>query len=246
MPDTTSHITTSGGLLTQHFIEQIREAETSQTHTGPSAFRVPWAETPKTTNDLEDTIAVAWELLLERWDTIRMDFPTMEVSDVRRRWLIPLVELLDFGPQYQRGDVVLGEHDEMRFPISHRGWTGDGAPALHLLAPSQDLDQRQGTGRGPKAKSPHDMLQVFLNVSEPDLWAVVSNGRFLRLLRDYHHTFSKGYVQFDLESIFETRNYADFRALYRMLHASRFARRAQARTRSCRWRTTTRRPAPRA
>jgi hypothetical protein len=66
------------------------------------------------------------------------------------------------------------------------------------------------------------MMQVFLNVTEDDLWALLSNGRRLRLLRDYYHTFSKGYVEFDLESIFETRNYADFRALYRLAHASRF------------------------
>jgi hypothetical protein len=66
------------------------------------------------------------------------------------------------------------------------------------------------------------MLQAFLNASRDDLWAVLSNGILLRLLRDYHHTFTKGYIQFDLEAIFETRNYGDFRALYRMCHASRF------------------------
>lgn len=50
------------------------------------------------------------------------------------------------------------------------------------------------------------MLQAFLNASSPDRWALLSNGILLRLLRDYYHTFSKGYIQFDLESIFETRN----------------------------------------
>jgi len=66
------------------------------------------------------------------------------------------------------------------------------------------------------------MLQAFLNASSADRWALLSNGILLRLLRDYYHTFSKGYIQFDLESIFETRNYGDFRALYRLCHASRF------------------------
>jgi len=49
-----------------------------------------------------------------------------------------------------------------------------------------------------------------------------TNGVFLRLVRHYHHTFTKGYVQFDLEAILEACNYADFRPLYRMGHASRF------------------------
>jgi hypothetical protein len=227
VPESSLHITTSGGLLTQSFIDAIREEATDRPHTGPASFDVPWEEAPSTERKLEDDIAGAWELLKERWDAIVEDaggveqLHTLDVSTIRERWLLPLFRLLDFEPQYQRADLQPTEDENLRFPVSHRGWTPDGA-ALHLLEPGQDLDERQDIGRGPKAKSPHDMLQVFLNVSEPDLWAVLSNGRTLRLLRDYHHTFSKGYVQFDLESIFESRNYADFRALYRLCHASRF------------------------
>jgi hypothetical protein len=198
---------------------------------------VPWESAPATDKKLEDDVAGAWELLKERWDSIHQEVETLDeldVSTTRQRWLLPLLQLLDFDPQYQRKDLTPTGDEDLRFDVSHRGWNGaagngstdggatDDGPALHLLAPGQDLDQRQDSGRGPKAKSPHDMLQVFLNVSEPDLWAMLSNGRVLRLLRDYHHTFSKGYVQFDLESIFEGRNYADFRALYRLCHASRF------------------------
>jgi hypothetical protein len=228
VPDA-SYIRTSGGLLTQAFIDALREPSTSRPHTGPSSFGLPWANAPTTDRKLEDDIAGAWDLLKERWDALTQTVESLDeldVSTTRERWLLPLAQLLDFDPQYQRADLRPSRDDSFRFPVSHRGWTaseelGDG-PALHLLAPSQDLDQRQGTGRGPKAKSPHDMLQVFLNVSEPDLWAILSNGKTLRLLRDYHHTFSKGFVEFDLESIFEGRNYADFRALYRLCHASRF------------------------
>ena len=224
MPESSSHITTSGGLLTQSFIDGIREESTDRPHTSPSSFDVPWEKAPSTQRKLEDDIAGAWELLKERWDSLQQEYESLgglDVSTTRERWLLPLFRLLDFEPEYQRADLQPTGDEDLRFPVSHRGWTPGGV-ALRLVEPGQNLDQRQGTGRGPKAKSPHDMLQVFLNVSEPDLWAVLSNGRFLRLLRDYHHTFSKGYVQFDLESIFEARNYADFRALYRLCHASRF------------------------
>ncbi len=225
MPESNSHITTSGGLLTEAFIESMRTRDTDRPHTGPGSFEVPWAETPNTNRELEDEIAAAWDLLQERWDSIRQDTDYLEdldTSETRQRWLLPLLQLLDFEPQFQRADLTPTNDDDLRFPISHRGWEGEHAPAAYLLAPEQDLDERQSTSRGPKAKSPHDMMQVFLNVSEEDLWAILSNGRTLRLLRDYYHTFSKGYVEFDLESIFETRNYADFRALYRLAHASRF------------------------
>ncbi len=227
---TPTHITTSGGLISAAFIENVREHGSRQRGVEPASFTLPWAESPKSPAALEETIATAWELLLERWDAVRNDLTMMDVSQVRSRWLLPLFQLLDFDPVYLRGDTILDDAGKLRYPLSHRGWDVNppqsplqgGSPVIHTVIPSQDLDGRMAAGRGIKAKSPHDMLQAFLNASPADLWAVLTNGVLLRLLRDYHHTFTKGFVQFDLESIFETRNYGDFRALYRMCHASRF------------------------
>jgi hypothetical protein len=91
-----------------------------------------------------------------------------------------------------------------------------------------DPDQRLGDGdhRGAvgRRKSPHDELQTYLNANTDVQWSVVSDGLTLRVLRDYYHTYARGYVEFDLESIFTNRSYADFRALYRLVHASRFIR----------------------
>lgn len=221
MTNTTTHITTSGGLISAAFIEQIREADAQMRGLAPDTFAWPGRPPVRSRADVEARIAAAWERTLERWDAIHAEVHAMDVSTVRQRWLLPLFELLDFEPSYLRGDVVLDEAGKLRYPLSHRGWPDDG-PVLHSVAPPQELDARAGSGRGIKAKSPHDMLQAFLNASGGDGWAVLSNGIFLRLLREYHHTFTKGYVQFDLEAICETRNYGDFRALYRMAHASRF------------------------
>jgi len=222
MSRSTTHITTSGGLISAAFIENIREPGSRQRGVAPASFALPWSPAPKRPAALEETVATAWELLLERWDAVRADLPTMDVSQVRSRWLLPLFQLLDFEPIYLRGDTVLDEAGRLRFSLSHRGWEGEDAPIIHTVIPSQNLDARMAAGRRVKAKSPHDVLQAFLNASPADLWAVLTNGVLLRLLRDYHHTFTKGYIQFDLESIFETRNYGDFRALYRLCHASRF------------------------
>ena len=244
MSQTTTHVTTSGGLISAAFIETVRGSGSRQRGVETKSFSLPWAAAPRNAAAMEETIATAWELLLERWDAVRIGVPAMDVSQVRGRWLLPLFCLLDFDPVYLRRDTVLDEAGKLRFPLSHRGWPalpvpnaaegskveGDGAlhpelaegPVIHTVIPSQDLDDRPRRGRRVKAKSPHDVLQAFLNASPDDRWAILSNGVLLRLLRDYHHTFTKGYVQFDLESIFETRNYGDFRALYRLCHASRF------------------------
>jgi hypothetical protein len=222
MPDTTTHITTSGGLISAAFIDNIRELDTRQPGTEPQSFAMPGRPPTPSPGALEDDIGAAYELILERWDAIHDEIRMFDVSQVRNRWLLPLFQVLDFDPVYVRGDVVLDEAGKLRYPLSHRGWDDSGAPCLHTVIPSQKLDQRQGSGRGIKSKSPHDMLQAFLSNSPDDVWALLSNGILLRVLRKYHHTFVKGYVQFDLEAIFETRNYGDFRALYRMCHASRF------------------------
>ena len=43
----------------------------------------------------------------------------------------------------------------------------------------------------------------------------------MRLLRDFYHSITKGFLEFDLESIFETANSEQFRVLFRILHRSR-------------------------
>ena len=114
---TPTHITTSGGLISAAFIENVREPGSRQRGVESASFALgsatlttrPWAEAPKSPAALEETIATAWELLLERWDAIRNDLPMMDVSQVRSRWPLPLFQLLDFDPVYLRGDTVLDE-----------------------------------------------------------------------------------------------------------------------------------------
>jgi len=50
----------------------------------------------------------------------------------------------------------------------------------------------------------------------------VTNGNRLRILRDFFHEITKGYIEFDLREIFSSQDYDDFRALYRLAHRSRY------------------------
>ncbi len=136
----------------------------------------------------------------------------MEQSRLRERVLIPFLKLLDFDPTYQRAHLSAGDST---WAISHLGWDAPDAPPVLLLADA-DLDQRGG-----RRRSPHEELQGYLN-NVPVRWGIVTNGRVLRLLRDYHHTRTRGYVEFDLRAIFESGSRPDFLALWRLLHASRF------------------------
>jgi hypothetical protein len=78
-------------------------------------------------------------------------------------------------------------------------------------------------GSGSRKKSAHQLAQEFLNASSDSLWAIVTNGRTLRLLRDADTLTRPNFLEFDLETILrdDQHRYADFSALWRILHASR-------------------------
>lgn len=177
-------------------------------------------ENPLTPHELEKKITDAWENLLEKWFAVSVSIRNYDVSTTRKKWIIPLLEALDYNPQYLKKDTVVSEEKGVKAHLSHRGGTWDHAPIIHTVAPGQDLDEKSAKGRG--VKSPHDSLQLYLNESKKDLWGVVTNGIVLRILRDYYHTYTKGYVEFDLEALFEMRSFSDFLALYRLVHPSRF------------------------
>jgi methylase of polypeptide subunit release factors len=63
-------------------------------------------------------------------------------------------------------------------------------------------------------------LQEYLNLTE-HLYAIVTNGRLLRLLRDSTRLVRLSYVEFDLDRMFGEDLFADFAVFYRLLHVSR-------------------------
>ena len=61
MADTTTHITTSGGLISAAFIDNIRELETQQPGTEPESFAMPGTPPTPSRGALEDDIAAIHE-----------------------------------------------------------------------------------------------------------------------------------------------------------------------------------------
>lgn len=56
------------------------------------------------------------------------------------------------------------------------------------------------------------LAQEALNASDHSLWALVSNGLTLRILRDNPSLTRPAYVEVDLEALFSEEMYADFTA----------------------------------
>src|SRR5262249_49037640 len=66
------------------------------------------------------------------------------------------------------------------------------------------------------------LVQELLNRSDDYLWAMVSNGRRLRLLRDNTSLTRAAYVEFDLEAMFDGQVFTDFAIFWMACHQSRF------------------------
>lgn len=91
-------------------------------------------------------------------------------------------------------------------------------------------------GGGTRRKSPVQLTQEFLNAAPNSLWGLCTNGRTLRLLRDADTLTRPAYLEFDLATILREGEdrYADFAALWRLLHGSR-AGGAKALPADCAW-----------
>lgn len=164
-----------------------------------------------------------WAYLRTAWAGYRSALEALPASDratslTRDRWLHIVLDQLGYGrvPQTPAGGLVV---DGKSFAVSHH-W---GEVPIHLLGARIDLDRRSTGVAGAAGQAPQSMVQELLNRSDDHLWAILSNGSTLRLLRDSTSLVGSAYVEFDLEAIFEGELFSDFVVLYTLVHSSRLA-----------------------
>jgi len=204
----------SGGLVSPALLGELRRERGADPLAAPASFVLPDHD-PPTAKDLQADIELALETLSNRWDNVKDGLSEMDTARRRERWQLFLLRELGFEPHFQRGGLAVGaEH----FAITHLGWDDDEATAILLTV--EDLDVKPGGRR----RAPHDELQAYLNASETHRWGIAMSPTRLRIVRDFHHRRTRGYVEWELDAIFEARSYPDFLSLYRLAHASRFIR----------------------
>ncbi|MCG8414515.1 MAG: N-6 DNA methylase, partial [Pseudomonadales bacterium] len=74
---------------------------------------------------------------------------------------------------------------------------------------------------GSRKKSAFQLAQELLNASDDHLWALVTNGRQLRLMRDSASLTRPSFLEVDIEDLLEGQRFSEFANVWRMLHASR-------------------------
>ena len=204
-------INIQGNIISSEILDKIRSEEKFK-HQTPEAFGL------SRTASLRDEIGHAWSIMRTHWQAYKKRLESLPTNDTgtsltRERLIIPLLAELGYETSRQNAQQINGKS----YAISHGAANRDMFP-IHIMGFKDDLDKRRESG-GPRL-SPHALVQEYLNNTEY-LFALVTNGRKLRLLRDATRLVRMSYLEFNLEQMFEEELYADFSILYRVLHASR-------------------------
>ena len=204
-------IRTEGALLPPDILLRIASQKVEGIRPGdyhlPEGFKV------------NEAITQSWDLLKKHWKSFQNAKEQLAEGDTgtsltNERWLLPLFKELDYG-RLQTGEPPVIE--EKTYPI-RRFYNHT---PIHLLGWNLPLDKRTKGAAGAATASPHSMVQEFLNRSDDHLWAILSNGRQLRILRDNIALSRQAYVEFDLEAMMEGEVYSDFALLWVLCHQSR-------------------------
>ncbi|MEY9956699.1 DNA methyltransferase [Streptacidiphilus sp. MAP5-52] len=224
---------TIGALLPADMLVRISEGKDVSGST-PTDYHLIGSRT------VQDEAERHWDYLKGIWRDLRTKLPYAPDAETpadptglaHTQWLEPLFTELGFGRLTRTATGLTSDDGNKTFPISHR-WHHI---PIHLTTWNADLDKRPGPGTVP----PQSLVQECLNSADAHLWAVLSNGRQMRLLRDSTSLTGAAYVEFDLEAIFDGELFSEFVLLYRLLHVSRFEVPEGAAATTCRlekWRT---------
>jgi len=213
------NIRPSGGLFTENILLRLRD--------NPNQLKIGKIDsfleedTKEERKKLTDKKQIIFDWCIQKWDEISPNIEEWSIEDLAKKWLIPLFTLFDheiedfeINKENLEEDSILKEFRISYQSRDHRD------PFFHYVNVNEDFDSK--IDRNPQKKSHHNVCQQFINFNPEIKWLFLSNGRILRILTKYYHSYSKGYLEFDLENIFANRDEREFNTLYSIIHSSRF------------------------
>ena len=218
-------IRSEGGLLPPDLLRRLIDPRSKLPGARPEDYSLAARER------LNEVITQSWNRLRRHWTEFRAAAANLSAGEAgtgltNDRWSLPLLRELGFGllPATAGPEIGGRTYAIRRF---------FGPAPVHLLGCGLSLDRRAAGQRGAASANPHGLVQEFLNRSDAHLWAVVSNGLRLRILRDNQALSRQSWLEFDLEAMFSGEVYSDFVLLWLVAHATRFTPREGDRPETC-------------
>ena len=168
---------------------------------------------------VKDEVVKAWADAQDMWRIYKRKMDDVSehkagTTETRNFWMVPLLGIMGYDVElYRRAQEIHGK----TYAISHKGSNIDNFP-IHIMGFRDSLDKKR-IDSGPRM-SPHALVQEYINLNE-HLYALVSNGLTIRLLRDSSRLIKLSFLEFDLEQMFEEEHFADFALMFRLIHCSR-------------------------
>jgi len=199
-----------GSILSSDILDKIEQGELGGQLAKDFGF--------DTSIKVKDEIVKAWADAQDLWRIFQrhrgdVGESATGTSETRKFWILPILSLLGYDLELSKAENVNGK----TYAISHRAKNLDAYP-VHIMGFNDSLDKKREES-GPRM-SPHALVQEYLNLTE-HLYAIVTNGIGLRLLRDASRLIKLSFIEFDLQAMMEEEQYADFAIMYRLIHASR-------------------------
>jgi len=172
---------------------------------------------------LRDEIARFYQIALAHWE--RFDAARAGNASAPQTFVLELLrDCFGFANIEGTGVVSLSGRS---FPIRH---AAHGGKTPIVIAPTAPADSRRTGvdepltqfGDETRRRSATQLLQEYLNADERALWGLASDGCTLRLMRDNASLTRPAWIEANLEKIFTEGLFADFSALWLLIHASRF------------------------
>ncbi|NOV29249.1 N-6 DNA methylase [Methylomonas sp. ZR1] len=203
-----------GGLFLPDQLEKAARGQASQQ--SEADYRIPAGL------KLKDEYSRAFQIASAQWKQFA---PNLERKDIDPAQVtVKFVgDLLRDALAYQPIDLVSGlTVGERQYPITTLA--GNNIPVViapHTLGLDEPDPRFAIIGSGARKKSAFQLAQEFINASTDHLWAIVTNGKQCRLLRDANTLTRPSFLEFDLQDMLDGQNFAEFEMAWRILHASR-------------------------
>ncbi|TAK31179.1 MAG: restriction endonuclease, partial [Myxococcaceae bacterium] len=227
-----------GGLLSPEWLARLAQLDAGQQ--AEPDYRVPRGL------NLRDEIGRFWRIAQAHWS----DFDHgrarhAEPVALGERFVTSLLkDVFGFGSLKPSEPV---EREGRLFPVTTFA-LGTRVPVVIAAADSGLDTPSPRFGEAGRKRSAFGLAQEFLNATDEALWGIACDGVTLRILRDNASLTRPAWIEADLGRIFAEERYADFAALWLLVHETRFGN-AEASPPDCpleTWRTAGREEGTRA